>query len=142
MRLVVLDPLHCVIQPLGRPGDSGIFFDFKRHLDRLHDTLPSEDHRQAETATELGLEMADGPDIPPVEEDRSTDARYYRADPEWCGPFGVEDALCSLFTLFCKFVMFEAVGREHRVEGNAVDGCGRPCDNLGIAVHAEHGELY
>ena len=116
------NPVQCTLQLRSRLRNGILFSIFKRHLDRIHNTLSSEDRWRAETATELGLEMADGPDIPPVEENGSTNACHDRADPKWRRPFGGEDAVCSVLALLCKLVMSKGVGREDCVERDAVDG--------------------
>ncbi len=119
---VASNPVHCALQLRSRPSNSILFSLFKRHLDRIHNTLPPEDHWRAETATELWLEMTDGPNIPPVAENGSTNACHDRAGSEWRGPFGGEDTICPLLTLLCKLLMLKGGGREHRVERDAVDG--------------------
>ncbi|KAK4642992.1 hypothetical protein QC761_0063210 [Podospora bellae-mahoneyi] len=99
------------------------------------------DSISAETAIESRLEMANGPYLPLVEEDRSADTRHNRPSPKRRGPLGREDGLGSLFTLFCKLLVSKRVGREHLVEGDAVDGRRRPSNHLTVAMNAQNKQL-
>jgi hypothetical protein len=70
-------------------------------LDRPYDSLPPKDHRQAKTTTELWLEMADGTNIPFIEQDRGADAGHDGADSKRRRPFGLNNALRPMFALIC-----------------------------------------
>lgn len=86
--------------------------------------------------------MADGTNIPLVEEDRRADTGHGRADSKNRRSFGLDNALRSILALIRKLGVADIVWRERFVNGDAAECCSRPCGNLRISMHAQDVEIY
>jgi hypothetical protein len=84
----------------------------ERYLNRPYDSLPPKDHRRAKTTTKVWLEMADGANIPPIEQDRRADAGDDGADSKRRPSFGLYNAFRPMFALICKLVVVESISRK------------------------------
>lgn len=80
------------LQRCGRFHDRLFLPRIQGHPDCLDNPRSPKDDRQTETAAELGLEVADWPDISPVLHDGPADTCHDGPNAEGCFSFDVHDA--------------------------------------------------
>lgn len=95
----------------------------QRHMNSTHNSLLPDDSGQAEIATKVRLEMADGTNIALVQEDRGTQTGHNRAKPKGSRTLSSDYALRPMLAFIRKLDTVKNVGGDRCVNGDASNCC-------------------